>query len=148
SSERTRLQSAPPVLYVTAPRLDSTLELRLKVGQGSPHNRRNEKLAKATGVREPTIRFYERRGLLRHASRSSGNCRLYGHSCQCDEPLGGRATMSIALPAPVAAYFAAEEAGDADALARCFAEDGVVRDEGGEFTGVTAIREWNAAARL
>ena len=56
--------------------------------------------------------------------------------------------MSIALPAPVAAYFAAEEAGDADALARCFAEDGVVRDEGGEFTGVTAIREWNAAARL
>jgi len=36
------------------------------------------KLAKATGVREPTIRFYERRGLLRHASRSSGNYRLYG----------------------------------------------------------------------
>src|SRR5881409_3101275 len=68
--------------------------------------------------------------------------------CQPDEPLGGRATMSIALPGPVAAYFAAEEAGDADALARCFAEHGVVRDEGGEFTGVTAIREWNAAARL
>lgn len=56
--------------------------------------------------------------------------------------------MSIALPGPVAAYFAAEEAGDADALARCFAEHGVVRDEGGEFTGVSAIREWNAAARL
>ena len=56
--------------------------------------------------------------------------------------------MSIALPGPVAAYFAAEKAEDADALARCFAEHGVVRDEGGEFTGVTAIREWNAAARL
>jgi len=55
--------------------------------------------------------------------------------------------MPIALPGPVAAYFAAEEAGDADALARCFAEHGVVRDEGGEFVGVTAIREWNAAAR-
>src|SRR6185503_7157565 len=64
------------------------------------------------------------------------------------EPLGGRATMSIALAGPVAAYFAAEKVGDADALARCFAEHGVVRDEGGVFTGVTAIREWNAAARL
>ena len=56
--------------------------------------------------------------------------------------------MPIALPGPVAAYFAAEEAGDSDALAQCFAEHSVVRDEGGEFTGVTAIREWNAAARL
>ncbi len=53
--------------------------------------------------------------------------------------------MFIALPGPVAAYFAAEEAGDADALARCFAEHGVVRDEGGTFKGVTAIREWNPA---
>lgn len=56
--------------------------------------------------------------------------------------------MSIELPGPVAAYFAAEEAGDADALARCFAAHGVVRDEGGVFRGVAAIREWNAAARL
>jgi len=56
--------------------------------------------------------------------------------------------MSIELPEPIAAYFAAEEAGDADALARCFADYGVVRDEGGTFKGVTAIREWNAAARL
>lgn len=56
--------------------------------------------------------------------------------------------MSIALPEPIAAYFAAEQAGDADALARCFVAHGVVRDEGGAFTGVTAIREWNAAARL
>ncbi len=56
--------------------------------------------------------------------------------------------MPIALAGPIAAYFAAEEAGDAEALARCFAEHSVVRDEGGEFMGVTAIREWNAAARL
>ena len=56
--------------------------------------------------------------------------------------------MTIALPGPIAAYFAAEKAGDADAVARCFAEHGVVRDEGGTFTGVTAIREWNRAARL
>ena len=56
--------------------------------------------------------------------------------------------MSVALPGPVAAYFAAEKVGDADALARCFAEHGVVLDEGGAFKGVTAIREWNSAARL
>ena len=43
--------------------------------------------------------------------------------------------MSIRLPKPVAEYFAAERAGDAEALARCFAGDGVVHDEGGTFTG-------------
>ncbi len=55
--------------------------------------------------------------------------------------------MSIALPIPVAAYFAAEKIADADALARCFANDGVVQDEGGTFQGVAAIKQWNAAAR-
>lgn len=30
-----------------------------------------------------------------------------------------------------------------DALARCFVEDGVVRDEGGSFKGVAAIKQWN-----
>src|ERR1700745_4410575 len=55
--------------------------------------------------------------------------------------------MSIELPKPVAAYFAAEHAGDAGALARCFANDGVVHDEGGSFTGRTAIERWNADAR-
>jgi hypothetical protein len=55
--------------------------------------------------------------------------------------------MPINLPKPVAAYFAAEKAQDAGALARCFATDGVVRDEGGTFTGTAAIERWNAAAR-
>ena len=55
--------------------------------------------------------------------------------------------MSIDLPKPVAAYFAAEQAEDAGALARCFAADGVVRDEGGTFRGTDAIERWNAAAR-
>ena len=55
--------------------------------------------------------------------------------------------MSIELPKPVAAYFAAESAGDAGALARCFASDGVVHDEGGSFTGRAAIERWNADAR-
>lgn len=34
-------------------------------------------LAKATGIPESTIRFYERQGLLRPSRRSSGNYRLY-----------------------------------------------------------------------
>jgi hypothetical protein len=53
--------------------------------------------------------------------------------------------MSINLPEPIAAYFAAQKAGDAGALARCFASDGIVRDEGGTFTGTAAIERWNAA---
>ena len=52
--------------------------------------------------------------------------------------------MSINLPKPIAAYFAAEDAG---ALARCFASNGVVHDEGRSFTGKAAIERWNAAAR-
>ena len=38
--------------------------------------------------------------------------------------------MSINLPKPIAAYFAAENAKDAGAVARCFAANGIVRDEG------------------
>jgi hypothetical protein len=55
--------------------------------------------------------------------------------------------MSINLPKPIAAYFAAENAGDAEALARCFASDGLVHDEGGSFAGRASIEQWNAAAR-
>jgi SnoaL-like protein len=55
--------------------------------------------------------------------------------------------MPINLPEPVMAYFAAERAGDASVLARCFTKDGVVRDEGGTFTGRAAIARWNADAR-
>jgi DNA-binding transcriptional MerR regulator len=38
------------------------------------------RLAKATGIPQTTIRFYEREGLLRPQSRSSGNYRLYGRT--------------------------------------------------------------------
>jgi hypothetical protein len=55
--------------------------------------------------------------------------------------------MPINLPEPIAACFAAENAGDVEALARCFARDGVVHDEGGTFTGTAAIERWNAEAR-
>src|SRR5258706_531602 len=55
--------------------------------------------------------------------------------------------MSIALSKSIAAYFAAEQRSDADALANCFAADGVVRDEGRTYAGVAAIRQWNAEAK-
>lgn len=55
--------------------------------------------------------------------------------------------MPIALPAPVAAYFMAESMQDSGALARCFSELAVVRDEGQTVRGVAAIEQWNAEAR-
>jgi len=53
----------------------------------------------------------------------------------------------VNLPKPVAAYFAAEKAADAEALARCFSENGIVRDEGQELRGASAIRRWNGETR-
>jgi hypothetical protein len=55
--------------------------------------------------------------------------------------------MSLDLPKPIAEYFSADHARDANALARCFADDGVVRDEGGTFRGTGAIRDWSNATR-
>ena len=55
--------------------------------------------------------------------------------------------MPLDLPKPIAEYFAADHTRDAQALARCFVDDGVVRDEGGTFRGTNAIRDWSAAAR-
>jgi len=40
------------------------------------------KLAQATGVKVPTIRYYEQIGLLPEAGRSAGNQRLYGRDTQ------------------------------------------------------------------
>lgn len=40
------------------------------------------KLASATGVKIPTIRYYEQIGLLPGAERSSGNQRLYSRAAQ------------------------------------------------------------------
>ena len=55
--------------------------------------------------------------------------------------------MSIDLPAPIAIYIAAENRGDTEALARCFAEHAVVRDEGQTVEGLAAIRRWKAETR-
>lgn len=49
--------------------------------------------------------------------------------------------MSIKLPNPVAAYFAAD-AVDSEAVSQCFTENAVVKDEKHTYMGVSAIRQW------
>jgi ketosteroid isomerase-like protein len=46
------------------------------------------------------------------------------------------------LPTPIAIYIAAENRGDAEALAQCFAGHAVVRDEGQTIKGLAAIKQW------
>jgi len=55
--------------------------------------------------------------------------------------------MSIDLPKPIAAYIAAENRGDTDALAQCFTEHAVVRDERRTIEGLAAIKEWKAETK-
>ena len=50
--------------------------------------------------------------------------------------------MPTKLPEPVAAYFAATNAHDVDAMLAPFAETAIVKDEGQERRGAAAIREW------
>jgi hypothetical protein len=54
--------------------------------------------------------------------------------------------MTFTVPEPVNSYLAAEAAKNADAISRCFAQDGAVRDEGREYRGRDAIRQWKATA--
>ena len=54
--------------------------------------------------------------------------------------------MAINLPAVVAAYFQAEGAHDAAAVAQCFSANGEVRDENHVHLGQAAISEWKRAA--
>jgi SnoaL-like domain len=49
--------------------------------------------------------------------------------------------MTFDLPGPVAAYFAADKE-DGEAVARCFTEAAVVKDEGRTHRGREAIRQW------
>jgi hypothetical protein len=50
--------------------------------------------------------------------------------------------MSIALPEPIAAYFAGTNTHDIDAMLDPFAEAAIVKDEGQERQGLPAIRNW------
>lgn len=49
------------------------------------------------------------------------------------------------LPEPIAAYFEADPR-DGEAMARCFTNEAVVRDEGQTHRGQEAIKAWVAAA--
>jgi hypothetical protein len=51
---------------------------------------------------------------------------------------------ALALPAPVAAYVAATNKFDIDAMMATFAEDALVNDHRDEFAGRDAIRNWAA----
>jgi hypothetical protein len=53
--------------------------------------------------------------------------------------------MSIHLSQPIAAYFAADLAQDG-AIAQCFTDDAVVKDEGQTYIGLAAIQEWKASS--
>ena len=50
------------------------------------------------------------------------------------------------LPEPIAAYFAAADTRDGDAVARCFTKRAVVKDEGHTHSGTAAITAWKTAA--
>jgi hypothetical protein len=50
--------------------------------------------------------------------------------------------MSTQPPKPIAAYIEGSNAHDADAVAACFTDDAVVRDENRERRGIAAIHEW------
>lgn len=55
--------------------------------------------------------------------------------------------MPANLPEPIAAYIAAENHGDPQSVARCFAKDAIVHDEGQTHRGMAAIGRWSAATR-
>jgi hypothetical protein len=51
--------------------------------------------------------------------------------------------MTVALPQPIAAYFAADNEGS-EAVAQCFTATAVVKDEGHAHHGRVAIQQWKA----
>jgi ketosteroid isomerase-like protein len=53
----------------------------------------------------------------------------------------------VHLPTAIATYIAAENRGDTETLAECFAEHAVVRDEGQTIEGLAAIKRWKAETK-
>jgi len=51
--------------------------------------------------------------------------------------------MTLDLPKPITAYFHADQ-GDCEAVALCFTENAIVKDDGRTYTGLTAIKKWKA----
>ncbi|WP_241557133.1 nuclear transport factor 2 family protein [Croceibacterium ferulae] len=54
--------------------------------------------------------------------------------------------MTVELPQPISDYFAADAEDGAEAVAQCFTDDAVVRDEGETHVGRAAIRSWKVEA--
>ena len=52
----------------------------------------------------------------------------------------------LTMPELIADYFEADKRGDADAVARCFTERAVVKDEGRTHSGRAAIQKWKTGA--
>ena len=69
----------------------------------------------------------------------------------CDFPVARRSLseegvkIKMQLAKPIAKYFAADR-GNANAVAECFTENGVVVDENHTHTGRDAIRRWKESA--
>jgi len=53
--------------------------------------------------------------------------------------------MALELPNPIATYFR-EDRRDVEAVAQCFTENAVVKDEGHTHTGRSAIKQWKVDA--
>jgi hypothetical protein len=53
--------------------------------------------------------------------------------------------MTLTLPEPIAAYFAADRQ-NGEAVARCFTSDAIVKDEGRSHRGIAAIKRWKDEA--
>ena len=53
--------------------------------------------------------------------------------------------MTLDLPTPLANYFSADTS-DSEAVAQCFTENAIVKDEGLTFKGRAAIKQWKADA--
>ena len=51
------------------------------------------------------------------------------------------------LPKPIALYIAAENSGDIEALAECFTQSAMVRDENQTIEGLDAIKKWKAETK-
>lgn len=49
--------------------------------------------------------------------------------------------MFLDLPKPIDTYFTADR-GDSEAVAGCFTENAVVKDEGHTYNGLAAIKQW------
>jgi len=53
--------------------------------------------------------------------------------------------MTLDLPEPIAAYFTADK-GNGQAVAQCFTDNAVVKDEGHTYRGRAAIKQWKTDA--